>query len=80
MGKVRKLKSLGIANQKKRVPRYNLAKAHQGTLITTIVSGRLGQVSALIGVAKTASRAIRTSRSILGPRGVSSQFRVDLVD
>ena len=34
-------------------------------------SGRVGQVSALIGVAKIASRAIRTSRSILGSRGVS---------
>src|SRR6202035_6185455 len=47
---------------------------------TTIVSGRVGQVSALIGVAKIASRAIRTSRIILGSRGVSSQLCVDLVD
>src|ERR1700674_5364015 len=46
---------------------------------TTIVSGRIGQVSASIGVAKIASRAIRTSRSILGSRGVSSQLCVDLV-
>src|SRR5271163_2821728 len=47
---------------------------------TTIVSGRFGQVSALIDVADTASMAIRTSRSILGSRGASSQFHVGLVD
>src|SRR5580704_17087783 len=43
---------------------------------TTIVSGRLGQVSALIGGATTASRAIRTSRNILASRGASPQLYV----
>src|ERR1700722_9859322 len=47
---------------------------------TTNVSGRLGQVSALIGVAKIASNAIRASRSILGSRGASSQSFADLID